>query len=89
MTLPVVFSSLEDKPILCLFSWAGGRLDIFSDLILHLENDCSIYGFPIRGIENEASPHLTLEQMALDYLETLAPVLGQRKVVLGWRIDGR
>ncbi|MBN1267012.1 MAG: hypothetical protein JXA25_16080 [Anaerolineales bacterium] len=82
MPHPVQYSSVENKPSLCLFPWAGGRLDVYQDLIQLLKEDCSIYGIEARGLYGEAPPHLTLEQMADDYIQELLPVLSLGSVIL-------
>jgi nonribosomal peptide synthetase DhbF len=68
---------------------AAGLSWCYAGLLQHLRAPYPIYGLQARGLRNNESPHLTLEQMVAHYLDQIRKVQpGGPYHLLGWSFGG-
>ncbi len=75
-------------PLFCVHP-AGGTIYCYLALASHLPDDVPIYGLQARGIDGEAAPHTTVEDMAAYYAEAIRGVQPSGPYQLcGWSSGG-
>ncbi len=75
-------------PLFCIHP-AGGTIYCYLALARHLPGDVPIYGLQARGIDGEAAPHTTVEDMARYYADAIRSVQPEGPYQLcGWSSGG-
>ncbi len=74
-------------PFFCVHP-AGGNVLCYADLASHLGPEQPFYGLQAQGVDGRTAPHLTIEAMALHYLEALSAVQPHGPYYLGGHSSG-
>ncbi len=77
------------RPPFILLPALGGDVRCYSDLVQQLGEDHPVYAFRPRGVDQELSPHATIDEMIADYLAALRELQPDGPYYLGgWSTGG-
>jgi amino acid adenylation domain-containing protein len=78
----------SQTPLFCIHP-AGGFASDYADLAHRLGTDQPLYGLQARGLDEQQSPHTSIEEMAACYREAIQQVQAQGPYFLaGWSLGG-